>query len=158
MAAAAAKLWLTPPAGVDNQGLQRTIADRLPGGADHPGYTVRLLEVTTTYLESRRVTLSLTMAAGQTAEQVQGYAADILALVQELNADEAAGIAVLRFDAFDAGGRTPHPGTLGPGPRAPFLGIARYSSSRCSSTFKRCRRRVKILSSECSSVLCFRSC
>jgi hypothetical protein len=104
MAQAAAKLWLAPPAGADNQGLQKTIADRLPGGADHPGYTVRLLEVTTTYLESRRVTLSLTMAAGQTAEQAKGYAADMLALVQALNADEAAGIAVLRFDAFDAGG------------------------------------------------------
>jgi hypothetical protein len=104
MVAAAGKLWLTPPAGVDNQGLQRTIADCLPGGADHPGYTVRLLEVTTTYLESRRVTLSLTMAAGQTAEQAQGCAADMLALVEELNAAEAAGIAVLRFDAFDAGG------------------------------------------------------
>ena len=104
MAQAAAKLWLTPPPGADNQALQATIADRLPGGADDPGYIVRLLEVTTTYLESRRVTLSLEMAAGQPAEQAKGYAADILALVQALNADETAGIAVLRFDAFDAGG------------------------------------------------------
>jgi hypothetical protein len=104
MAHAAAELWLTPPPGADNQALQATIADRLPGGANPPSYTVRLLEVTTTYLESRRVTLSLVMAAGQPAERAKDYAADMLALVQALNADEAAGIAVLRFDAFDAGG------------------------------------------------------
>jgi hypothetical protein len=73
-------------------------------GSARPGYTVRLLEVATTYLESRRVTLSLVMAAGQPAEQAKGYAADVLALVQALNADEGAGIAVLRFDAFDAAG------------------------------------------------------
>jgi hypothetical protein len=103
MAQAAAKLWLTPPAGADNGALRATIADRLPGGADHPNYTVRSLEVTSTYLESRRVTLSVVLAAGQPAKAT-GYAADMLALVQALNANEDAGIAVLRFDAFDAAG------------------------------------------------------
>ena len=50
------------------------------------------------------MTLSVVLAAGQPAEQAKGYAADILALVQALNADDGAGIAVLRFDAFDAAG------------------------------------------------------
>jgi hypothetical protein len=104
MAQAAAKLWLTPPADADNEVLRATIADRLPGGPEHPTYSVRLLEVTTTYLESRRVTLSVVMAAGQPAELAKGYAAEMLALVQALNASDGAGIAVLRFDAFDSAG------------------------------------------------------
>lgn len=105
MAQLAAKLWLTPPPGADNKALQATIAARLPGGADHPGYTVRLLEVTTSYLESRRVTLAIVATGDQSArDQAAGYAADVLALIQALNADQGARIAVLRFDAFDAGG------------------------------------------------------
>jgi hypothetical protein len=104
MAQTAATLWLTPPASADNGALRATIAEGLPGGADHPGYTIRLMEVSTTYLESRRVTLSVVLAAGQPVEQAKGYAADMLALVQALNANEGAGIAVLRFDAFDAAG------------------------------------------------------
>jgi hypothetical protein len=104
MTQAAAKLWLTPPAGADNEALRATIADRLPGEAGHPGYAVRLLEVTSTYLESRRVTLSVVLAAGQPAELARRYTADMLTLVQALNTDEGAGIAVLRFDAFDAAG------------------------------------------------------
>jgi hypothetical protein len=104
MAQAATTLWLTPPPGADNEALQASIAGSLPGGADHPGYTVRLLEVTSTYLESRRVTLSVVMAAGQPAELAKGYAAEMFALVQALNASEGTGIAVLRFDAFDSAG------------------------------------------------------
>ena len=97
-------MWLTPPAGADNEALRATIADRLPGGADHPGYTIRLLEVTSTYLESRRVTLSVVLAAGQTAEQAKATPRTCWPWSQALNANEGAGIAVLRFDAFDAAG------------------------------------------------------
>ena len=105
MARSAAKLWLTPPAGADNNALRAAIAAQLPGEADRPGFTVKSLEVTTTYLESRRVTLTVVAAAGgQPADQAKGYAADALALIQSLNADQGAGIAVLRFDAFDASG------------------------------------------------------
>jgi len=105
MAQVAAKLWLTPPPGVNNKALQTTVAARLPGEGDRPGCTVKSLEVTTSYLESRRVTLAIVAAGNQSArDQAEGYAADVLALIQALNADEGAGIAVLRFDAFDASG------------------------------------------------------
>jgi hypothetical protein len=116
MARAAAKLWLTPPAGADNKALQATIAARLPGGVNHPGWTVKLLEVTSTYLESRRVTLTIAATGDQTTgdgvtgpprsarELAEAYATNMLALVRALNADEGAGIAILRFDALDAHG------------------------------------------------------
>jgi hypothetical protein len=105
MAQEATKLWLRPPAAADNNALRAAIAARLPGGADHPGYTVRLLEVTTSYLESRRVTLAIALTGDRAnREQAAGYAAEVLALVRALNADEGAGIAVLRFDALDGSG------------------------------------------------------
>ena len=99
----ATKLWLAPPAGADNQALQTTIAAQLPGEAARPGCAVRSLEVTT-YLESRRVTLAVVAAGDRPAYQAKGYAADVQALIRALNADQGAGIAVLRFDAVDAGG------------------------------------------------------
>jgi hypothetical protein len=104
MAQSATKLWLKPPEGTDDQALNTAIAAQLPGEAARPGWTVKSLEVTTTYLESLRVNLTVVAAVGRPAEQAKAYAADVLALIQALNAEQGAGIAVLRFDAFDAAG------------------------------------------------------
>jgi hypothetical protein len=51
------------------------------------------------------VTIAIgTTGAATAPSDVTGYAADVLALVQDLNTQENAGIAVLRFDAYDPSG------------------------------------------------------
>lgn len=100
---AAAELWLTPPTAPDNEAVRATIEADLPSEATYPAWNLRLLEVRSTFLESRRVTLWVE-AADAGREEAETYAAEILASVLSLNAEKQTGIAVLRVDVVDPGG------------------------------------------------------
>ncbi len=100
---ATAELWLTPPAVPDNEAVRAMIEARLPSEETYPGWSVRLLEVRSTFLESRRVTLWVE-AADADREEAEAYAAEVLASVLSLNTEKQTGIAVLRVDVVDPGG------------------------------------------------------
>jgi len=98
-------LSLSAPAEPDDTAVQAMLKARLPTEEKRLGLVLRSLDVTGTFLECRRVTLTIgTTGAATAPSDVTGYAADILALVQDLNTQENAGIAVLRFDAYDPSG------------------------------------------------------
>ncbi|MHB9116199.1 MAG: hypothetical protein ACYC6T_16625 [Thermoleophilia bacterium] len=100
---AATELWLAPPATPDNDVVRAMIEADLPSAEAYPGWNLRLLEVSSTLLESRRVTVWVEMADGDRVE-AEAYAAEVLASVLSLNADRQTGIAVVRVDAVDPGG------------------------------------------------------
>lgn len=99
----AAKLWLEPPAAPDNDTVRAMVEAALPVEEAYPGWTLRLLEVASTFLESRRVTV-WTQAAAATREEAEAYANEVLAAVRSLNAGEQAGIAVVVIGVTDPEG------------------------------------------------------
>lgn len=100
---AAAKMWLAAPATPDNDAVRAMIEASLPSEETYPGWNLRLLEVGSTLLESRRVTLWVE-AADADRQEAEAYAAEVLASVLSLNSEKQTGIAVLRVDVVDPGG------------------------------------------------------
>lgn len=102
---AAATLWPQPPATPGNDTVRATMAAALPGEEAYPGWVLRLLEVSSSFLESRRVTIWVEAAAADAdGAQAEAYSSEVLATVRSLNAEKQAGIAVVRVDVVDAEG------------------------------------------------------
>ncbi|MHB1344118.1 MAG: hypothetical protein ACYCX3_07135 [Thermoleophilia bacterium] len=100
---AAAELWLAAPATPDNDAVRAMIEANLPSPEAYPRWNVRLLEVSSTLLESRRITVWVEVADGDRVE-AEAYAAEVLASVLSLNAEKQTGIAVVRVDTVEPGG------------------------------------------------------
>ncbi|NLT35274.1 MAG: hypothetical protein GXX83_05200 [Gaiellales bacterium] len=101
---AAAKLWPEPPATPDNDAVRAVVAAAPPGAEAYSGWSLRLLEVSSTFLESRRVTIWVE-AAEADGERGEAYVNEVLATVRSLNAEKQAGIAVVRVNVADAEGK-----------------------------------------------------
>ncbi len=100
---AAAKLWLVPPTTPDNDAVRAMVAAALPGEGAYPGWILRLLEVASTRLESRRVTVWVEAPHADRA-QAEAYMNEVLETVRSLNAEHGAGVAVGYVSVVDAGG------------------------------------------------------
>ncbi len=77
---AAAKLWPVPPPAPDNDAVRAMVAAALPGEGAYPGWILRLLEVASTRLESRRVTVWVEAPHADRA-QAEAYMNEVLETV-----------------------------------------------------------------------------
>ncbi len=100
---AAAKLWPVPPTTPDNDAVRAMVAAALPGEGAYPGWILRLLEVASTRLESRRVTVWVEAPHADRA-QAEAYMNEVLETVRSLNVEHGAGVAVVYVSVVDAGG------------------------------------------------------
>ncbi|NLT35288.1 MAG: hypothetical protein GXX83_05270 [Gaiellales bacterium] len=99
----AAKLWPESPAAPDNDTVRAMVEGALPAEKAYPGWTLRLLEVSSTFVESRRVTVWV-QAAAATREEAEAYVNEVLTTVRSLNAEQQAGIAVVVIGVTDPEG------------------------------------------------------
>ncbi|NLE73734.1 MAG: hypothetical protein GX604_03770 [Actinobacteria bacterium] len=100
---AAAKLCPAPPTAPDNDSVRAMVAAALPGERAYPGWTLRLLEVASNPLESRRVTVWVEAPHADRA-QAEAYMNEVLETVRSLNVEHGAGVAVVYVSVVDTGG------------------------------------------------------